>query len=70
MGRDRTLRYTNYLTVSFPQSIMDLINQHSWEAGISKQEFVRQAVRSELTTKFGKDVEQVIYDKLKQMSKI
>lgn len=70
MGRDRTLRYTNYLTVSFPQSIMDLINQHSWEAGISKQEFVRQAVRSELTTKFGKDVELVIYDKLKQMSKI
>jgi hypothetical protein len=49
---------------------MDLINQHSWEAGISKQEFIRQAVRAELTTKFGKDVELVIYDRIKQLSKI
>jgi hypothetical protein len=70
MASDRTLKYTNYLTVSFPQSIMDLINQHSWEAGISKQEFIRQAVRAELTTKFGKDVELVIYDRIKQLSKI
>lgn len=49
---------------------MDLINQHSWEAGISKQEFIRQAVRTELTNKFGKDIELVIYDRIKQLSKI
>ncbi|NBP70351.1 MAG: ribbon-helix-helix protein, CopG family, partial [Cytophagia bacterium] len=67
MASDRTLKYHNYLTVSFPQSIMDLINQHSWEAGISKQEFIRQAVRTELTNKFGKDVELVIYDRIKQL---
>lgn len=64
MVQERTLKYTNYLTVSFPQSIMDLINQHCWEAGISKQEFVRQAVKSELTLKYKKDVDLVIYEKI------
>jgi hypothetical protein len=65
MGRDRTTKYDNFLTVSFPPMIMDLINQHSWETGISRQDFIRQCVRNMLTTKYEKDIELVIIDKLK-----
>jgi 20S proteasome alpha/beta subunit len=45
--------------------IMDLINQHSWETGISKQEFIRLAVRSMLSSKYDKDIELVIIDTLR-----
>jgi hypothetical protein len=65
MGRDRTTKYDNFLTVSFPPMIMDLINQHSWETGISKQEFIRLAVRSMLSSKYDKDIELVIIDTLR-----
>jgi hypothetical protein len=65
MGRDRTTKYDNFLTVSFPPMIMDLINQHSWETGISKQDFIRLAVRNMLTNKYEKDIELVIIDRLK-----
>ena len=65
MARDRTTKYDNFLTVSFPPMIMDLINQHSWETGISKQEFIRLAVRSMLSSKYDKDIELVIIDTLR-----
>ena len=70
MGRDRTTKYDNYLTVSFPPLVMDFINQHSYETGISKQEFIRLAVRSMLTEKFGKDVEKVIIERLREKQSI
>ena len=65
MASDRTTKYDNFLTVSFPPMIMDLINQHSWETGISKQEFIRLSVRSMLSSKYDKDIELVIIEKLK-----
>jgi len=65
MARDRTTKYDNFLTVSFPPMIMDLINQHSWETGISKQEFIRLAVRNMLSSKYDKDIELVIIDRLR-----
>jgi len=65
MARDRSTKYDNFLTVSFPPMIMDLINQHSWETGISKQEFIRLAVRSMLSSKYDKDIELVIIDTLR-----
>jgi hypothetical protein len=50
--------------------IMDLIRQHSYETGISKQEFIRLAVRAMLTEKFGKDVEKVIIEQLRSKQTI
>jgi hypothetical protein len=50
--------------------VMDFINQHSYETGISKQEFIRLAVRSMLTEKFGKDVEKVIIERLREKQSI
>lgn len=70
MSQERTLKYTNYLTVSFPQSIMDLINQHCWEVGMSKQDFVRQAVKNEFTLKYQKDVDLVVHDKIKKYNNL
>lgn len=66
MARDRSTKYDNFLTVSFPPMVMDFIIQHSYETGISKQEFIRISVRSMLSEKFGKDVEKVIIEKLRE----
>ena len=65
-----TPKYRNYLTVSFPPMVIDLINEHCYQTGITKQDLVRIAVRNMLTTKLDKDMELVILDRLRQQEKL
>jgi hypothetical protein len=60
-----TPKYTTYVTVSFPPMIMDLLMEHCYLTGVSRQDLIRIAVRSLLSEKFDKDVEKVIIERLK-----
>ncbi len=61
-----TPKYNTYLTVSFPPMIMDLIIEHCYLTGVSRQDFVRVAVRNLLTSYCEKDVELEMMDRLRQ----
>ena len=60
-----TPKYTTYVTVSFPPMIMDLLMEHCYLTGVSRQDLIRIAVRSLLSEKYDKDVEKVIIERLK-----
>jgi len=45
--------------------IMDLLMEHCYLTGVSRQDLIRIAVRSLLSEKFDKDVEKVIIERLK-----
>lgn len=53
----KTLKYNNYLSVSFPPYMMDIINKHCWEKSISKQDFIRSCVRFVLNDNGSQDVD-------------
>lgn len=64
------LKYkTRHITVSFPPYLLDLITEHCYLTGLSKQDFIRLAVRKVLSEKFDKDIEQVALDRMKQQNK-
>ena len=44
---------------------MDLLMEHCYLTGVSRQDLIRIAVRSLLSEKFDKDVEKVIIERLK-----
>lgn len=48
-------KYTHF-TMRFPDFLSDFIRKECYEMGVSKQEFIRQIVRSHLSKKYGKDV--------------
>lgn len=61
------LKYkTRHVTVSFPPYILDLMNEHSYLTGLSKQDMIRLAIRKMLSEKFEKDVEQVALERMKK----
>lgn len=61
-----TPKYTSYLTVSFPPMIMDLIMEHCYLTGVSRQDFVRVAVRNLLSSYCDRDVEVEMIERLKR----
>jgi len=59
------LKYkTRHITVSFPPYILDLMNEHCYLTGLSKQDLIRLGVRKVLTEKFDKDLEQVAIERM------
>ena len=61
------LKYkTRHVTVSFPPYILDLMNEHCYLTGLSKQDMIRLAIRKMLSEKFEKDVEQVALERMKK----
>lgn len=61
------LKYkTRHITVSFPPYLLDLITEHCYLTGLSKQDFIRLAVRKVLSEKFDKDIEQVALERMKK----
>jgi len=53
----KSLKYNNYLSVSFPPYMMDIINRHCWQQGISKQDFIRSCVRFVLNDNGAQDID-------------
>ena len=63
---ENLLKYkTRHITCSFPPYLLDLMNEHSYLTGLSKQDMIRLAIRKMLSEKFDKDVEKVIIERLK-----
>jgi hypothetical protein len=61
------LKYkTRHVTVSFPPYILDLMNEHCYLTGLSKQDLIRLGVRKVLTEKFDQDLEQVAIERMKK----
>ena len=61
------LKYkTRHITVSFPPYILDLMNEHCYLTGLSKQDLIRLGVRKVLTEKFDQDLEQVAIERMKK----
>ena len=59
------LKYkTRHITVSFPPYILDLMNEHCYLTGLSKQDLIRLGVRKVLTEKFDQDLEQVAIERM------
>jgi hypothetical protein len=64
---ENLLKYkTRHVTVSFPPYILDLMNEHCYLTGLSKQDLIRLGVRKVLTEKFDKDLEQVAIERMKK----
>ena len=64
---ENLLKYkTRHVTVSFPPYILDLMNEHCYLTGFSKQDLIRLGVRKVLTEKFDKDLEQVAIERMKK----
>lgn len=64
---ENLLKYkTRHITCSFPPYILDLMNEHCYLTGLSKQDLIRLGVRKVLTEKFEKDVEQVALERMKK----
>ena len=63
------LKYKRHITVSFAPYMMDLITEHCYLTGLSKQDLIRIAVRSLLSEKYDKDIEKVAIEKLKNTNK-
>jgi hypothetical protein len=62
---ENLLKYkTRHVTVSFPPYILDLMNEHCYLTGLSKQDLIRLGVRKVLTEKFDKDLEQVAIERM------
>ena len=61
-----TPKYTSYLTVSFAPMIMDLIMEHCYLTGVSRQDLVRVAVRNLLSSYCDRDVEVEMIERLKR----
>ncbi len=63
------LKYkTRHVTVSFPPYILDLMNEHCYLTGLSKQDLIRLGVRKVLTEKFDQDLEQVAIERMKKQN--
>lgn len=61
------LKYkTRHITVSFPPYLLDLMTEHCYLTGLSKQDFIRLSVRKLLSEKFDKDIEQVAIERMKK----
>ena len=64
---ENLLKYkTRHVTVSFPPYILDLMNEHCYLTGLSKQDLIRLGVRKVLTEKFDQDLEQVAIERMKK----
>ena len=64
---ENLLKYkTRHVTCSFPPYLLDLMNEHSYLTGLSKQDMIRMAIRKMLTEKFGRDVEEVALERMKK----
>ena len=64
---ENLLKYkTRHITVSFPPYILDLMNEHCYLTGLSKQDLIRLGVRKVLTEKFDQDLEQVAIERMKK----
>ncbi len=63
------LKYKSHVTVSFPPYMMDLITEHCYLTGLSKQDLIRISVRSLLSAKFDQDIEKVAIERMKQQAK-
>jgi hypothetical protein len=62
---ENLLKYkTRHVTVSFPPYILDLMNEHCYLTGLSKQDLIRLGVRKVLTEKFDQDLEQVAIERM------
>jgi Arc/MetJ-type ribon-helix-helix transcriptional regulator len=61
------LKYkTRHITVSFPPYLLDLMTEHCYLTGLSKQDLIRLAVRKLLSEKYDKDIEQVAIERMKK----
>jgi hypothetical protein len=49
--------------------MMDLITEHCYLTGLSKQDLIRISVRSLLSAKFDQDIEKVAIERMKQQAK-
>ncbi len=66
---ENLLKYkTRHVTVSFPPYILDLMNEHCYLTGLSKQDLIRLGVRKVLTEKFDQDLEQVAIERMKKQN--
>lgn len=61
------LKYTRHVTVSFAPYMLDLITEHCYLTGLSKQDLIRIAVRSLLSEKYEKDIEKVAIERMKDI---
>jgi hypothetical protein len=46
----------NQIHINMPQVLFDMISRESFQTSISKQEIIRQIIRSHFSKKYGKDV--------------
>ena len=52
------LKYkTRHITVSFPPYLLDLITEHCYLTGLSKQDFIRSCVRFVLNDNGSQDID-------------
>ena len=46
----------NQIHINMPQVLFDMISRESFQTSISKQEIIRQIIKSHFSKKYGKDV--------------